>query len=710
MDDVRILRTAAIELADVNSSDVVKVAGIVRKITNWWKAFRDPEYKKQVEGLREHSAAVNDLLTQFNTEIKSLQSAIADADVTAYEHSLRNVQDMSARLAAALKEYHSQALKAERTAPKETQVVPTPEDTPEHEGRARIPYYTRSQLEDPTVQVQLQSQLPADYDIPVGTSISKPVSSFQWFAATSPSDFYLSEHFISFFQRHLAEAMARKISITNDPEYNRQVFLYLAMMPEVEAQLREQIPMASLGGTLIRVDFQTPSEKVTHRTSNEMRTEIQTAPFELVFPASEFFDSPKRVRISANILYNDMRAAYIRGERLGAFGDRYLRIIDHDFPVPQQMAEQALARTQALQKLAFSTEQSIAAVPGMSEQSDWFRWYLVSKSRELGLNPDCIAGVMALESGMDPTAVNQSSNATGLIQLMPAYAKRFGGVKNVKGMSAEEQLEKIVMPHFASMSALRKSQNCGDYYMANFLPAFIGAPDDKVLGEKGSQQELVKGLTLGAVYNGNPGFDQDHDGVFTAGDVRALFNSRLAAWRGGQRLAVAENEPPREQSSSAAAPEGDVMQEYNELMRQLAASTDCGPVERLVRRALEREFLPTTRVLLVLDGRASLPVRVRYARILASALREELGAETSIHHQDNRLEMECDVQGPENSVLIAVKGLSEGIANAFAIATNSNPIQSQGYLGLQSHYPLLDSDATETNFRKFAFEMMGGHV
>ena len=46
-------------------------------------------------------------------------------------------------------------------------------------------------------------------------------------------------------------------------------------------------------------------------------------------------------------------------------------------------------------------------------------------SKELGINPDYLMGVMAFESWIDPTSVN-SAGATGLIQFMPSTAKDLG--------------------------------------------------------------------------------------------------------------------------------------------------------------------------------------------------------------------------------------------------------------------------------------------
>ena len=145
------------------------------------------------------------------------------------------------------------------------------------------------------------------------------------------------------------------------------------------------------------------------------------------------------------------------------------------------------------------------------------------------------------------------------------------------------------------------------------------------------------------------------------------------------------------------------LREYEDLMQQLVAS---GPISKIVRQAVERSVLPTTRVLLAVDSKTPLYMQIRYAHILSSALRSELGAEVSLHCNGKKVELECDVTGSEKIVLGAVAGLSEGVSNAFDLATKGRKVLASPYIGLDSSYPILDSQTSEDNFRKFAFELM----
>lgn len=149
-----------------------------------------------------------------------------------------------------------------------------------------------------------------------------------------------------------------------------------------------------------------------------------------------------------------------------------------------------------------------AAEPGFARALD-------AMARSLGLDPNGIAAVMSLESGVNPGAVNKESGATGLVQFMPATAVAFGtNVNALRRMSAIEQLP-FVRKLFTSKK-IRPSV-MGDYYMSVFMPAFVGAPPETVLGVKGEK-----------VYDLNAGLDVDQDGTLTVDDITRKIEDAVA--------------------------------------------------------------------------------------------------------------------------------------------------------------------------------------
>lgn len=168
---------------------------------------------------------------------------------------------------------------------------------------------------------------------------------------------------------------------------------------------------------------------------------------------------------------------------------------------------------------------------------------LAAVAEALGFNPSYMAVVMSLESLMQP-GISNSIGATGLIQFVPSTAKQLGTtVDMLAKMTGVEQLE-YVRRYFAPfMHSIRPSEP-GDYYMAVFMPGYLGAPRDTVLGEKDSTEILPKtSLTKGKIYAQNPGLDVNHDGKITVGDVMAKAENLAVMAASKPRLEVAEPGP-----------------------------------------------------------------------------------------------------------------------------------------------------------------------
>lgn len=165
-------------------------------------------------------------------------------------------------------------------------------------------------------------------------------------------------------------------------------------------------------------------------------------------------------------------------------------------------------------------------------------------ARRLALNPDAIAAVMALESGVNAQAFNPDGGATGLIQFMPATAKRLGTTTEaLRAMNATAQL-KYVELFFRGAPGLRSGSRSGDYYIATFMPAFLGMPDGTPMAFRGTPN-----------YDSNKGLDTSKDGVITVGEVRARLENELARASTVAPIVVDETAPS--DASGAATTDGD---------------------------------------------------------------------------------------------------------------------------------------------------------
>lgn len=132
----------------------------------------------------------------------------------------------------------------------------------------------------------------------------------------------------------------------------------------------------------------------------------------------------------------------------------------------------------------------------------------------LGVSSSDLMAIFKQESGVNPKAVNKASGATGLIQFMPSTARNLGTTTDELGkMDGVEQLD-YVYKYFKSVG-VQPGMKLGDLYMAVFMPAHVGKPDNFVLGQAGAD-----GFS-GKVYDQNKGLDRDRDGAITVADVKS---------------------------------------------------------------------------------------------------------------------------------------------------------------------------------------------
>lgn len=171
-------------------------------------------------------------------------------------------------------------------------------------------------------------------------------------------------------------------------------------------------------------------------------------------------------------------------------------------------------------KIEKSTSADVKAVSSASNidtstiQDPDFNKKLDKVADALGVKSKDLIAIMKQESGVNPKAVNKLSGATGLIQFMPATAARLGtSTDELKNMSAVEQLDYVYK--YFKMVGVKPGMGLGDLYMAVFMPKYVGADDDTVLGKDGAS-----GFS-GKVYAQNSGLDKNKDGAITVADVKS---------------------------------------------------------------------------------------------------------------------------------------------------------------------------------------------
>lgn len=210
-------------------------------------------------------------------------------------------------------------------------------------------------------------------------------------------------------------------------------------------------------------------------------------------------------------------------------------------------------------------------IAGLRERTTkHFRYELWRQSTEAGLNPSYIAAVLRLESNFDPNVQNKGgAPALGLLQFWRDYfpgvvarAARshpeLAGVRweDLRTLSAVAQIP-FVIAYFEGVPALHVASTPSDYYVATFMPRFVGYPSSTVLGRRDSA-ELLNGtkIKLGTVYAQNAGLDVDRDGVITVGDVGRKVEAVVADARKRAPIVVDDSDDTLSSMQASTLPPG----------------------------------------------------------------------------------------------------------------------------------------------------------
>ncbi len=147
---------------------------------------------------------------------------------------------------------------------------------------------------------------------------------------------------------------------------------------------------------------------------------------------------------------------------------------------------------------------------------------------QTGIRPEYLLPVLYSESGFRPDVVN-SLGYTGINQASTAMLASYGtSSADYATWPASQQIQRVVTPEYANIQnqlgvAIRSGTKA---YQLNFLPATLSTAGslDSVLATEGNTNEYG----AGNVYGANAGFDYQHKGTITVGDL-AHFVAKAAA-------------------------------------------------------------------------------------------------------------------------------------------------------------------------------------
>jgi hypothetical protein len=357
---------------------------------------------------------------------------------------------------------------------------------------------------------------------------------------------------------------------------------------------------------------------------------------------------------------------------------------------------------------------------------------LLQVSNEVQMKPEDLLNVMALESGIDPTAHNANGNASGLIQFMPSTLKGLGyqgSHTDFRHMSSVDQLDYVKKYIEGNMKYNGGPfTSAAQYYVANFLPVALQLPGIKkgdpntIIVAKNPTEAHLPGVSKHmeqVYYNANPVLDADGDGVITYGDIQTVLNKASAGKNFRSALAQLENntgyQPAKNINTNPASmmakntptntnnlPDQAITNLLNQYLQQVEASDK-------LNKNIYKKYLPNNDLTIKVAG-SSLTDALEFARILKLGLDEELLSTSYVHLQNDQIEVNCSIAGPKKECFKAVSGLTQAIKQAFQIATKKIgeiKIDTQ-IINKKSSYQPISLNTADTQHRKFLIKFIKG--
>jgi len=367
----------------------------------------------------------------------------------------------------------------------------------------------------------------------------------------------------------------------------------------------------------------------------------------------------------------------------------------------------------------------------MSDLSPEFYKKLLEVSASVGMQPEQILNIMALESSVSSSAINKDSGAVGLTQFIPSTLRSVGYTGSSYDFAKEPgevQLE-YIEKYIKRVSGGKPLKSATQLYVANLLPIALRLPGviqedpNTIICSKNLDKPHLPGISIEKekkYYDANSGLDTDHDGNITYGDLQTKLK-QVASWKPYKKslneLAKYTGYNPKEKTQ---------VQETQLAQKEPTKPKEIGfiaTIENLLNDLLQRirtaerkdkqlykTFLPNNNFLIQVTAKDHFDA-IEFSRILCLALEEELLAKAYTHINSNEVEVECNIYGAQKECFSATKQLIESIAETFKDATKkigSIDIKTNLIINKKSSYQQITGLTAEKAYRRFLLKFALG--
>lgn len=672
---INFIKEASVQLNSLDNDDIVKVAGVVRKLTNWFKQLSDPEYKSQVLELRNNSAKVNTYLIELSKHINLLQSAIKDADVNSYETELDEVKFISKQLSSEL-----EILSATVDGVKVKEPLPVKNVVDEIKNRA-------------------------GYDVPVGV-VNQAYKSFEHFKQITGDLIYVS-----------GPTQARAITNVNDK------ITKLKLGNEISDQtlisnfiivLKEAIT----NGVILENTIVQDAKK--ERPDGQMYVKVRTAPFSV--PGLS-------LKIQGIALLNDLYAQKSPKMKLSL-----MRFTDIQIEKTSTASERKLI----LEKFALAGNEVGKKTTNLSA-SELAEVLRKSYVQVFGKEPTIQILGTGWAQSMAEQSGHYVNNNIGNITATPGWINGGGkywavettefdhdgkGVKTpMKFRAYDDPVQGAVdywkqlattwngaLAWFGTGDALHSALALGDksYYTANRLlySGNMASLYDTFIDKVAPSLDLISAPTPPPAKF--PEYKEHiNSPKLPIPDKYVAKINKNTAYQiindEGKQYAVLKHKADNQnQSEVAENTEKSTDSQVEDLMRYLYSA---GPLETIVKNAIMEKLLPKTQLLISIASVDEYSVKMEYASIVSDLLEKHIDAKTEITSNGELIEISCRAIGDEETVKNSIAAICDSVSDGFYSKKGCKVVRSILTLNNFSKLASVSFEEVDRCFRKN--ELMG---
>lgn len=610
MNNIQTLRKCAIDLQATPNEEVVKVAGIISRIKNFFKWLVNSEYRDAVKSFKQNTNTLKDSLDELKKATNELDEAINNGELDSYKDALEKVKNFSIKVYEDLRQIKLNS----------------------GEITDGLWNYTREQMKnDKEFRIKFESQLPPEYSIELYKNYNVPLKSLDWFKNINMSMIYIKSDnksalsaFIDECKKALGYAGVTNL-LTTEEDIKKVVFNF---------------KQAIIDGIFIRAEPHVPS--ATHTGSGaQTQNYIKTTPFEV--PGTD-------IKLSAGVWLIDQRTSHTPDNILSLKHTNYVR------PHPSTRAGQlhnivknALATNY---KPLFETKLSDSELANVMKEGYKNAFGQLPNLESLAFG----WSQAALESGRNPTVLK--NNNIGNLIATNSWVNKGNPYFTMNHQQVDSNGNTYDVPGQKMMSFKSPIDGATEYWkllnrkFKHAIPWISG----------GDPTSASVALGLGTYYTADI---QRYSSEITS--LYKTFMKDLAPKfqdlnSGAKQLEKLEVKNRKDYSEEEIKKIKSFNKSETDHLYQTVASNN---LTSLVNKAILKNILPTSKILVSFVTEASKEEQIFYASETANIIKKFADADVSIHSSDDQIELEVSAVGKPHTVCAAVQALCDCMTEQF---------------------------------------------